>query len=129
MSNVTNYLEERLLKHSVGLASYTMPTTYLALFTANPGETGSLAAEVSGGSYERKSWTPSWNAGSSRIENSALVRWDGMPAATVTHVGIMDGDTEGAGNMLWYGALASSVAVSAGNSFEIPAASLTVVMD
>jgi hypothetical protein len=42
MSQMTDYLEKKLLDHTLGKAAYTMPTTvYLALFTADPGDTGS----------------------------------------------------------------------------------------
>ncbi|WP_377846978.1 hypothetical protein [Bosea sp. UC22_33] len=53
--SASDYLEKKLLDHSLGVAAYTMPgTVYLALFTADPGEAGP-GTEVSGNGYARQS--------------------------------------------------------------------------
>lgn len=51
MAAATNYAEERILKHFLGISSTTMPTSIsVHLHTADPTEVGSTA-EVTGGSY------------------------------------------------------------------------------
>ncbi len=123
--NITNYLERKLLEHGLGSASYTLPTTYVGLYTADPGETGDQTNEVTGGSYARQTYGPTWN--SNHVENAAIVRFNSMPAATVTHVAIFDAST--VGNMLWYGPLASSVTVPSGFPLEFAAGSLQASLD
>lgn len=52
-------------------------TGYWALFTADPGEAGSLAAECSYTSYARVAQTKAtaWTDGGSSFSNAALVQW------------------------------------------------------
>lgn len=50
--SLTNTYENSALDALIRGSAWTAPT-HLALFTADPGETGSLASEVSGGSYAR----------------------------------------------------------------------------
>ena len=51
---MTDYLEAALAKHSVGLEAFTPPVSiYLALFTADPTDSGSLVNEVSAADYTR----------------------------------------------------------------------------
>jgi len=58
MDAKTNYLEDAVLNAVLRNVSFTSPATvYVGLFTADPGEAGSLANEVSGGSYARVSVT------------------------------------------------------------------------
>ena len=46
MAEMSNYLEEKLLDHTLGTSAYTHPSTvYLALHTADPTDAGS-GAEV-----------------------------------------------------------------------------------
>ena len=127
MASLTDYLEERLLKHSVGLASFTMPaTTYLAIHTGDPGETGS-SSEASGGSYARVAVSWTWNGGSVRVENSAAVLFASMPAGTFTHWSLKDALTSG--NTLFKGALTVPATLLLGDPLNIPAASLKITAD
>lgn len=131
MSAMSNYLEKKLLDHTLGLASYTMPTTvYFALFTADPGETGSLAAEVSFTStgYTRQNVTTAMgptNATTGVSLNTgvithgpALLDW-----GNITHGAIMDAAT--GGNVLLYGALNSARNIQVGDSFQFAASQLS----
>jgi hypothetical protein len=79
-NNITTYLENKLLEHSVGKAPYTMPTTYVGLFINSPtvnyltpnSITGTEVGQTNG--YERK--LISWNSASSgTISNSTDVTW------------------------------------------------------
>src|SRR5688572_15936538 len=105
--NLTNFAENKLLDHILGKTSYTMPTTYVGLFTAAPGEAGG-GTEVSGGSYARQALQPTTAAASGAADNSADVTFPAASAdwGTVTHVGIFDASS--GGNLLLYAALTAS---------------------
>jgi hypothetical protein len=105
--------------------AFTPPSAvYVSLHTADPGETG--ANEVTGGGYARQQVT--FNAPSAgSMTNSNLLRWNNMPAVTITHAGLWDAAS--AGNPLWFGPLSAAVTLSAGSAFEIAAGSLTVTID
>ena len=51
--SLSNYSENKILDHLVGKTSFTMPTVWVGLSTANPGETASGLAEPVGGDYAR----------------------------------------------------------------------------
>jgi hypothetical protein len=131
MTAKTNYLEDRVLdrvlRNNADFA-YTFPATvYAALFTADPGEAGTLTSEVSGGSYARQSVAFSAiSTGTGTTSNASLVTFPTASASwgTVTHVGIMDAST--AGNMLYFGALTASKTVGSGDVVSIQAAAISV---
>src|SRR5689334_11320775 len=57
--SASNYLENKISDHLWRGRAYTAPATlYLALFTSDPGETGSLTGEPGSGSYARVAITP-----------------------------------------------------------------------
>lgn len=120
--NLSDYLENKVLDHILGTTSYTMPTAYLALYTVAPTDSTS-GTEVSGGSYVRKAIA--FNAASSGAAvNSANVDFTGMPTATVVAVAVCDALTDG--NILVYGTLASSRAVTAGDTLRIASGDLSI---
>lgn len=132
MSQMTNYLENKLLDHTLGKAAYTMPTTvYLALFTADPTETGSIAGEVpTGVGYSRQAITTTMSvAASGSSANSGAITFGPATGSwgTVSHVGIMDAST--AGNMLLYGALSVSKTIASGDSLQIAASQLSITFN
>lgn len=122
MDNLSNTAENRALDWLMGNAT-TAPTTPLrvALVTANGSDTAA-GTEVTGGSYARKTLTTA-AAVNGATSNSADLVWTGMPAATV--VGVEVWDSAGTPVRLWYGALAASRTVLAGDELRIPAGSLT----
>ncbi|WP_442777996.1 phage tail fiber protein [Streptomyces pseudogriseolus] len=122
MDNLSNTAENRALDWLMGNAT-TAPTTPLrvALVTANGSDTAA-GTEVTGGSYARKNLTTA-AAVNGATSNSADLVWTGMPAATV--VGVEVWDSAGTPVRLWYGALAASRTVLAGDELRIPAGSLT----
>lgn len=135
MPSMTSYLQKRLLDHSLGLTAFTMPTTvYVSLHTADPTNTGSLAAEVSttGTGYARVAITAKMNATDSVTGVSsnnasislgpALSDW-----GTITHVGISDASS--GGNMLLYGALTIVQTTPIGESVQFSAGQFVVTFD
>lgn len=123
--NLSNYLENKLLDHSLGTTSFTMPSTVrLALYTSDPTDADS-GTEVSGGSYARQA--VSFDAAASgATQNSADVTFPVASAnwGTITHVGVRDAAS--GGNLLWHGPLTASKTINTGDQFKIAAGDLDV---
>ena len=132
MGAASNYLEGKLLDHTLTATAFTPPTIYISLFTADPGETGSFTAEIgtSGTAYARQAVTFAAASGGTSATNATVT----FPAATATwglisHVAIVDGSTAGAGQVLFYGAVTTSKQIDTGDTFQITSGSLTVSLD
>src|SRR5574337_959888 len=102
--SLSNYTEAVILNHFLRATAWTKPLAlFLGLFKGDPGEAGSLAQEVTGGSYARVACGPSdatWNlpvAGDKTFKNAAAVTFPAPTAAwgTATHFGICDASTGG----------------------------------
>jgi hypothetical protein len=121
--NLSDYLENKVLDHILGTTSYTMPDdVYLALYTTTPTDSTS-GTEVAGGSYARKIIT--FGASSSgAATNNTNVDFTLMPTCTVTGIAVLDALTSG--NILVYGALGSSKAVSSGDTLRIASGDLSI---
>jgi hypothetical protein len=135
MSNAaSDYLENELLDHVLGNASFTSPGTslYVALFHGTAAgvltnlEAGTLTDEITLGSYTRTQ--VAFNAAASgSISNNGAVTF---PTATgnydgaVTCIAIMDATS--AGNVLFYGELTVAKTVTTGDTFQIADTNLTV---
>jgi hypothetical protein len=121
--SISNYAENKILDHVTGEAAWTMPTTvYVKLHTGDPGE-----AATSNAASETTRKAASWSAASSgSIATDATLEWTNVAATeTYTHWSLWDASTSG--NALWTGALSSSAAVTAGDTFQIT--SLTLSLD
>ena len=107
-------------------------TQYLALFTADPGESASLAAEATYTGYARVALTKSsaWTDGGSSFTNAALIQFGACTAGTsaITHFAVVDTDT-GAVAMMISGALSSTLNVSAGIQPQFAAGALSITAD
>lgn len=132
MSAASNYLENKLLDHTLGNAAFTQPANlYLGLFTNDSGnaaanlEAGTLTDEVSGGSYARKIVAFAAASGGSSATN-ATVTFDTATAnwGTITHVAVMDAST--AGNVLFWGAVTTSKTIENGDTFQVSSGNLTI---
>jgi hypothetical protein len=120
--SISNYAENKILEHTTGEAAWTMPTNvYVKLHTGDPGEdaTSNAATETT-----RK--VASFAAASSgSIATDATLEWTNVAATeTITHWSLWDALT--AGNALWTGALSSSAAVTAGDTFQITTLTLSL---
>jgi hypothetical protein len=141
MSAASDYLELKVLDHTLATAAYTAPSAvYLALFTSDPSvgstaenlEAGTLTNEVTtAGStaYARKAVTFAAASAGSATTN-ATVTFDTATAdwGTITHLAIMDGATEGADNVLYYGELDTHKLIQAGDTFQVTTGNLTVTL-
>jgi len=115
MAGFSTFGANKLLDAILNNDTYVCATPYVSLHTADPGLTGT--SEVTGGSYARQ--LGSFSSAAARASASdADIDFAGMPAATITHVGIWDAVT--AGNFIWGGALTASKAVGAGETLHFP---------
>ena len=137
MSQASNYLETALLDHVLRNTAYTSPTTvYVGLFTADTNLEANDVANASevgnGNDYTRKAVTFAAAHGTNgTITTNANVTFDpanGGDWGTITHVAIIDGATHGAGNVLFYGTLATSKTIQDGDTFQITTGNLTVTL-
>jgi len=126
MVAMTNYLENKLLDHALGTTAYTAPTNvYVKLHIGDPGEdaTGFPAVEAT-----RKVTGSFAAAAAGTTDNDALIEWLSVSTTEVySHISIWDAAT--LGNPLFYGALTSTVSMTAGDDFQLPAASLALTFD
>lgn len=125
MSQMSNYLENELLDHTLGTGSFTMPATvYLAIYTSNPTDANS-GTEVTGAGYARQAITFGAASGGAATNSSQeTFTASGGNFGTVTHIGLLDAST--AGNLLVYGALTSSRTINDGESLIFEVGSITV---
>lgn len=114
--------------------SATAGSFYVSLHTADPGEAGSqTTSEASYTSYARIAvarTSGGWTRTSSTISNTALVQFDQCTGGsnTITHFGIGTASS-GTGNLIFKGALTSSLSVSTGIQPQLAAGALTVTVD
>jgi hypothetical protein len=105
--------------------TYTTPgTVYLALYTSAPTATGA-GTEVTGGSYVRLACSFS-AAANGAVSNAAELDFTNMPATTVRGMALMDASS--AGNMLFYGALATPKTTNAGDTFTVKLGDLSIAL-
>lgn len=107
-------------------------TQYLALFTADPGESGSLTAEADYTGYARVALTKAsaWTGTASPFSNTALIQFGACTAGTnaITHFAVVDA-ASGAVGMMITGALSATLNVSAGIQPQFAAGTLSISCD
>ena len=107
-------------------------TQYLALFTADPGEAASLAAEANYTGYARIPLTKAtaWTGGGNPFTNANLVQFGACTAGSnaLTHFAVVD-TASGAVAMMISGALAATLNVSAGIQPQFAAGALSISAD
>ena len=104
-------------------------TQYLALFTGDPGETASLAAEANYTGYARVALTKAtaWTGTSSPFTNTNLIQFGACTAGTnaLTHFAVVD-TASGAVSMCISGALSATLNVSTGIQPQFSGGALSV---
>ena len=107
---------------------------FLSLHTADPGEAGSqTTSEATYTSYARVSVVRSgsgWTVSGNQASNAALVQFPQATGGTntITHVAVGT-STSGAGQLLYSGALNSSLSVSSGIQPQFAIGALTITED
>jgi hypothetical protein len=127
----SNFAELELLKHNTGQVNAfgTPITPWLALFTANPTESGA-GTEVSTGGYARIDSTGSWGAPSSgAVTNSAQCSF-GVASASIPEItGFALFDAPSGGNMWRWSALEEPKPVFTDDPYYFDPGQLTFTED
>ena len=107
-------------------------TQYLALFTADPGEAASLAAEANYTGYSRIALTKAsaWTDNGSTFNNAALIQFGACSAGTnaLTHFAVVD-TASGAVALMISGALSATLNVSPGIQPQFAGNALSISCD
>ena len=107
-------------------------TAYLALFTADPTETASLAAEANYTGYARVALTKAtaWTGSASPLTNTNLIQFPACTAgaSVCTHFAVVD-TASGAVSMMISGALSASLSVSTGIQPQFGSGALSISAD
>lgn len=141
MSAFSNFLEGKIISHTLRNVSYGVPyaNLYIALFDATGSaaalEAGTLTGEITGGSYVRLQVgaatgldfvDPVLTGVTSNASDftfvTATANW-----GTVTYMAIMDAAT--VGNVLFHGTLSVAKTVNSGDTFKFNTGDLTVTLD
>jgi hypothetical protein len=132
LSNTTELAALNVFLRGTDPAYRAGATAYLALFTADPGETASLAAEATYTGYARVALTKasSWTGSASPLTNTDLIQFPACTAGSsaCTHFAVVD-TASGAVAMMISGALSATLNVSAGIQPQFPSASLSISAD
>ena len=144
MSAASSYLEVKVLSHVLTSTAYSQPSgRYVALFTNTSGnalanlQNGTLTDEISTSStgYARQTATfaapATTGTGLSAVTNTSTNATITFPTATadwgtITHIAVMDAAT--AGNVLFFGAVATSKSILNGDTFQITSGNLSVAL-
>jgi len=131
MGSFSDHWENEILDHIFGKGSYTPPTIYVGLSTADPLDSGSGLAEPSGNGYARvatsgASWTTSSGGSLSNVGDISFLQATGS-WGTITHFALFDAAS--AGNMLAHGALSQSKTITSGDTGKFAAGDLDVSLD
>jgi hypothetical protein len=130
--SLSDYLENAVINWVRGTTMPAAPATiYVALFTADPGETGVFTNEVAAATgYARTAVT--LTAPPSPVSNSADVVFPTATASwgTITHAALVDSATRAAGNVLASNTLGGgSQAVGTGITPRFVTGQLTFTLD
>ena len=126
--SASNYLENKLLDHTLGGAAFTQPAgLYLALSTGSFADDNS-GTELSGSNYSRKSMTFAAASSGSAATNAA-VEFDAATGSwgTVSHYGIYDASTSG--NLLFHGSFTASKTIATNDILKVASGSITISLD
>jgi hypothetical protein len=127
MASLSNYLKNKLLDHSLGIAAYTMPTTmYLGLFLTDP-TAANTGIEVSGYGYARQATTFSASSsGTSSNTSTEVFTASGGSFGRIKYIGLFDASTSG--NLLWFGPVHVPRRVDSGESLSFIPGSIDLTL-
>ena len=126
MSAMSDYLENKILDHTLGTSAYTHPSqTYIGLSTGSFADTGSGTAELSGSNYSRVAINFDAASGGT-TDNSATVEFAAATGnwGAVSHFALWDAASSG--NMLIHGAFSAAKTITTGDILRIAAGELDV---
>ncbi len=123
-ASMSRYVEDALINalfNNASPAALQLASRYIKLHIGAPGVNGTSNAA---GETTRKSITGAASSAGVFTSTADLIWTTVASSETYSHVSLWDNVS--AGNCLWQGSLASTVAVTAGGTFTIAAGSLTV---
>jgi hypothetical protein len=131
MGSFSNHWENKILDHIFGKDSYSPPTIYVGLSTADPFDDASGLSEPAGNGYARIATNASdWNAASAGViynSNELIFSEATGNWGTITHFALFD--AVAAGNMLSHGALNQSRAIVSGDKARFAVGDLQLSLD
>ena len=130
MGSLTNAYELEVLDHILQTGSYSPPATvYLALFTSDPTETGSVAGEATYTGYDRTAITFGAAGTPSRgITQNAQTTFPACSggSSVVTHWGLCAAGTKTVSDMMAYGTFTASKTITTGYQPFVASAEVVV---
>jgi len=114
-----------------GWLTYLSGFTYqVSLHTSNPADNpvNPAASEISGGTYTRKTTGFTADLTNNKFSNSAIVAFDGLPAAYITHVGIWYTSGSSSGSMAFALPLSSPFTSTNGSTWSIAAGESSLLL-
>ena len=131
MGSFSDYWENKILNHLFDGTPYSAPTIYIALSTADPGDTGATMAEPSGGSYARittatTDWDTATTGATANTNELAFPEATGS-WGTCTHFALFDASSNG--NMCAHGALTVAKTIGTGDTAKFAVGDLDVTLD
>ena len=124
---ISNYLEEEILDHTLRNIPFSSPTTVYAALLSSLSSDGDVVAELNGASYARQ--TIEFDEPSNGVTaNSSLVAFPsvGSDWGTARYVGIYD--ALAAGNLLFWAEFDPARIIATSAVFKIPEGSLDIVL-
>lgn len=137
-ASMTDFLEDKIRGYIHRSGTFTQPTTLAAaLATGSPTDagTGASMSEVpNSNNYARvnnAAGSGNWTAASSTdglTDNTAAITFAAASGSwgTVSHCGLANSTTHGAGDLLYHGALTASKAVGSGDVFQFAAGAFDI---
>lgn len=131
MGSFSDHWENEILDHLFGKGSYTPPTIYVGLSTADPGDDGTGLSEPTGNGYARMATTGTdWSTASGgALDNASAIEFAEATGSwgTVTHFALFDASS--GGNLLAHGSLSQSKTIASGDTAQFAAGTLDVSLD
>ena len=133
MAILVDSYENKILDGLLGVAALTLPSeVFLALFTADPTETGDVTSELSGDGYNRVTLSGMFQgAVSGDSKNTAVITFPTASAdwPQITHIGVMESGTPATSDMMMRMVLDVPTIVGVGKSFNFDIGALTLTAD
>jgi hypothetical protein len=132
MGSFGDYAENKILDHVFGKATFTPPTIYVALSSADPTDAGTGLTEPSGGGYARVATAAGdWNtAASGAIDNANDIQFPTATAAwsNLSHFALMDAAS--GGNLIGHGTITGGpITVAVDETARFKPGDLDVTLD
>jgi hypothetical protein len=131
MGSFSDHWEDEVLDYLFGKDSYTPPTIYVGLSTADPGDDGAGLSEPTGNGYARvQTAEEDWNvAAGGLLDNANLISFGTATGnwGTITHFALFD--SASGGNLLVHGALTQPKTITSGDTVQFPGGALDVSLN